>query len=108
MNCGNLTGRLRAICEGTSGLPEAKRAAYMALWAERGLLDPADVPERPAPPTADSLPCIHRGAWLTDAGCCGALYQCRKFRKCSIRRNSMGLAACVTCEAREPGEGKSA
>ena len=36
--CGQLTGRMRAICDGSAGLPEAKRDAYRALWVERGLI----------------------------------------------------------------------
>lgn len=38
--CDSLPGRLREICEGTSGLPEQTRAGYIALWVKQGRLGP--------------------------------------------------------------------
>lgn len=34
-DCGGFTGRKLAICNGTSGLPEETRQAYLALWASQ-------------------------------------------------------------------------
>lgn len=38
--CGNLTGRKRSICEGTSGLDEEMRRKYVAFWIGRGEVPP--------------------------------------------------------------------
>ena len=40
IDCSRLKGRQFQICMGTSGLPEAKRVAYLKLWAAQGLLEP--------------------------------------------------------------------
>lgn len=32
IDCNQLTGRMKEICQGTSGLSEEKRQAYLALW----------------------------------------------------------------------------
>ncbi len=52
MDCTQLQGRMRSICEGTSGLSEEVRQQYIALW------------EGKPPPKPPSTDCVYRGVFL--------------------------------------------
>lgn len=59
----------------------------------------------PKPPvTWESLPCVHRGAYLTSLPCCGKpeVYQCKLYRRCTLAKREADIAACAGCSERQP------
>jgi len=95
MDCTKLVGRMRSICEGTSGLPEETRQAYLAIWEGR---------QQP-PGTA----CIYRHDQIDtmECGTCAQngkrvqvkVYQCDLFQRCVLMRGT-STRYCGTCESR--------
>jgi hypothetical protein len=44
IDCDQFTGRMKEICQGTSGLSEEKRQAYLAIWSGVSLPPKAKLP----------------------------------------------------------------
>lgn len=101
-DCSKFVGRLRSICEGTSGLPKEMEESYRRLWAN---MPPA------APP---DFSCRNRGSLIRQEQCkiCGGrelivdVLECSVHSECTIHahglRNEKGkLAVCIACEDRQ-------
>lgn len=96
IDCSQLHGRMRAICDGTSGLPEETRQQYLALW------------EGKPPPQPQSLVCIHRGEhidWVDCPTCQGKsvrfkTFGCQLHGTCVMTSGLGQLKGCVGCESR--------
>jgi hypothetical protein len=94
--------RQRAICEGTSGLPETgpgnTREAYIALWSKQ-----------PQPKPAEPLRtcCVYRGEqidWVECQTCQDKkvqvrVFQCQLFSRC-VLAGGTSERYCGTCESR--------
>lgn len=108
-DCSKLSGRMKSICDGTSGLPEFgpgnTREAYLKLWAN----------EPPAQVVEPDFSCIHRGPELRTEQCklCGgrdfaaSVHSCTIYGECTVHahglKNEAGkLSVCVACESRTP------
>ena len=97
IDCTQLVGRLRAICEHTSGLPREMEDAYIALW------------EGNPPPAPPSLDCVYRGEpidWLECEPCARngkavriKVYACQLFQRC-VLMDGTAQKFCGTCESR--------
>lgn len=100
----DLSGRALDIYEGRSGLPEAKRLAYIAAWKGE---PPA------APPAAKSEPCTHRTPepvrLVKCTGCGGnvhtKVYGCAVHGECTAGKRLDGVRGVCNCGSyRAPGE----
>lgn len=105
-DCTKYSGRQRAICDGTSGLPEWKRQAYFQLWAEKS----STVPESlSANNSANNLfaraPCTHLGL-ATETHLCDLcslkgqpfqVYACAIHGECSLTRKHSQVKSCAAC-----------
>lgn len=96
MDCTKLTGRLRDICEGKSGLPPEVEQQYRDLWAGN------------PPPAAPNLDCVYRGEhinWVECPTCQNKLvklkvFACQLHSQCVMQGDVGGVRGCHTCESR--------
>ncbi len=108
IDCEKLTGRMKAICDGTSGLPPETEEAYRKLWEGQ-----------PAPTKTDPFACVHRGGhigWVPCPTCIPEknvqmkLYACPLHANCVLRMEDLGkIKGCGGCGSRtesrlEPAE----
>jgi len=102
VDCEQFEGRKRQICEGTSGLPEETRQAYLALWAEELKPDSNRIQTGFKP---DIRLCSHRGPLLETRLCdlCGIkgqpfeVYACQLHGECSEQRKHSKVRSCIGC-----------
>lgn len=110
LDCTSLAGRLRQICEGTSGLSPETEEAYRQLWR-------ASPPFHPSSSIQADFTCIHRTAQVRTEECalCGGrvgdvpVYGCALHGECTvsahgIRRGGQSttpkVEVCIACEDR--------
>lgn len=98
MDCTQLHGRMRQICEGTSGLPPETEQAYRDAWAAN--------PVRPP-----SLACDYRKehvGWIDCEACREGSGKTVKFKTfgcelhgiCVMRTSVGAVRGCVGCQSR--------
>lgn len=98
-------GRLRSICEGTSGLPETgpgnTREGYIKLWKANGIPNSEPV----------DLSCVHRGKKVGSIVCAVCqqeagkhvevfIFACSLHEKCIPAREEGGIKCCAQCQDR--------
>jgi len=107
-----LSNREQAIYDGSAGLPEEKRLAYIASWRKRGgksppLPTPKVVTESPT----ENYPCPHRGEQTGErVGCASCkdrtleVYSCEIYGKCVLDRRptATDVSCCKWCSDRPP------
>ncbi len=105
LDCKKLQGRMRSICEGTSGLPPQMEEAYRKIWAGQSLVDVQAVV---------NFSCVHRGSAVRSVQCklCGGgeiaadIHACQIHGECTIHAHGVRrdgpasdkLAVCNACE----------
>jgi hypothetical protein len=95
-DCESLTGRMRQICRGESGLAPKIEVAYRRLWA--GMAPPND------------LSCVHRGEHIDWAECASCpkqdgksktrlkIFACAIHGRCLMAHSIDGVRGCSGCE----------
>ena len=93
IDCDSLTGRKRAICEGTSGLSEEKRQTYLTRWfspkkQQRRKCQPAAETDNPYGPNDRGRPCWARWMALGERACdtCGHKGELKTIYFCAAGR----------------------
>ncbi len=97
LDCTKLQGRLRQICEGTSGLPPEVEQQYRDLWEGN--------PPKPIEPPRTA--CVYRGQqidWVecdtcTDKHVQVRVFQCDLFNRC-VLANGTSYRYCGSCTSR--------
>jgi hypothetical protein len=98
LDCTKFVGRMRSICEGTSGLGPQVEEQYRRLWAA----NPPDV--------GSDFSCRHRGEQVSAVGCTGCggndvqvpVLACALFEECTLAAEVEGVRFCPTCTDRAP------